>query len=343
MLIQYFWANTNHVMARILTGIQATGTPHLGNILGAILPAIEMAKDPKNESYLFIADLHSITQIKSAEEIRANNYSVAATWLACGLDVSKTIFYRQSDVPETTELSWYLSCFFPYQRLTLAHSFKDKADHLADVNAGLFTYPMLMAADILLYDVNYVPVGKDQLQHLEITRDVAQKVNRQVGDCLVVPEAKVQTNTMLIPGIDGQKMSKSKGNYINLFETDKRLKKQVMSVVTDSKGLEEPKDPETCNVFKLYETIASAEDIATMREKYLAGGFGYGYAKTELLNTLKERFGEIRERYFSLMENKSAIDEQLMEGAQKARKTAREVLGRVRSQLGFTAPQPPLP
>ena len=217
-------------MARILTGVQSTGTPHLGNLLGAILPAIEMANDPDNDSFLFIADMHSLTQIKNAEELRGNTYSTAAAWLACGLNIENTVFYRQSDIPKVTELAWYLSCFFPYQRLTLAHSFKDKADRLEDVNAGLFTYPMLMAADILLYDANIVPVGKDQLQHLEMTRDVASRIHAKVGETFVLPEAQVQQDTMLIPGTDGAKMSKSKDNIINIFLPEKQLKKQVMSI-----------------------------------------------------------------------------------------------------------------
>lgn len=322
-------------MARILTGIQATGIPHLGNLLGAILPAIEMANDQKNESFLFIADLHSLTQIKDAETLRENTYAVAAAWLACGLDTEKTVFYRQSDVTQTAELAWYLSCFFPYQRLTLAHSFKDKSDRLQDVNAGLFTYPMLMAADILLYDANYVPVGKDQLQHLEMTRDVANRINNNMGDCLVVPEAKTNQTTMYIPGTDGNKMSKSRGNLINLFLPDNKLKKQVMSIVTDSKGLEEPKDPDNCHVFALYQLVASEEKIAEMRENYLKGGYGYGHAKKELLETLKATYGEARETYFQLMDNKSQLDEELEKGAQKARKVADEVLDRVRGKLGF--------
>jgi len=224
-------------MSRILTGVQSTGTPHLGNLLGAILPAIEMANDPKNESFLFIADMHSLTQIKNGDVLRENTYSTAATWLACGLDISKTVFYRQSDIPEVTELTWYLSCFFPYQRLTLAHSFKDKADRLEDVNSGLFTYPMLMAADILLYDAEIVPVGKDQLQHLEMTRDVANRFNNVIGDILVPPAAKVQEHTKLVPGTDGQKMSKSRDNTINIFLSNKKLRKQIMSIKTESTPL----------------------------------------------------------------------------------------------------------
>jgi len=215
-------------MARILTGIQSTGTPHLGNILGAIIPAIQMAQNPKNESFLFIADMHSLTQIKNGSELRNNTYATAATWLAFGLDIEETVFYRQSDVPQVTELAWYLSCFFPYQRLTLAHSFKDKSDRLEDVNAGLFSYPMLMAADILLYDANIVPVGKDQLQHLEMTRDVASRFHAQLGETFILPDAKVQEETMYVPGTDGAKMSKSKGNLINLLTSNRRNECQLL-------------------------------------------------------------------------------------------------------------------
>lgn len=324
-------------MARILTGIQATGIPHLGNIMGAILPAIEMAQNPDNDSFLFIADLHSVTQIKNAEELRENSYAVAATWLAMGLDTSKTVFYRQSDVPETTELSWYLSCFFPYQRLTLAHSFKDKADRLEDVNGGLFTYPMLMAADILLYDADFVPVGKDQLQHLEITRDVASRFNNQMGETFVLPKEQLQEETKYIPGTDGGKMSKSRGNIINIFLPEKQLKKQVNSIVTDSTPLEEPKDPNTCNAFAMYELLATAEQTEEMRQKYLAGGFGYGHAKKAILELILEKFQKEREEYNRLMDNKAELDQILFEGAAKARKVARGVLNKTRKNLGFAA------
>ena len=252
-------------MARILTGIQSTGTPHLGNILGAIIPAMEMAQDPANESFLFIADMHSLTQIKNGSQLRENTYATAAAWLAFGLDIEKTVFYRQSDVPQVTELAWYLSCFFPYQRLTLAHSFKDKADRLEDVNAGLFAYPMLMAADILLYDANIVPVGKDQLQHLEMTRDVASRFHAQLGETFVIPEANVQEESMYIPGTDGEKMSKSKGNLIDIFLPDKKLRKQIMGIVTDSTPMEAPKDPEGDTVFALYKVIGSDSQVAAMR------------------------------------------------------------------------------
>ncbi len=322
-------------MARILTGIQATGTPHLGNILGAIQPAIGMAQKPENDSFLFIADMHSLTQIKEGEVLRENAYSVAAAWLAFGLDPEKTTFYRQSDVPETAELAWYLSCFFPYQRLTLAHSFKDKSDKLSDVNAGLFSYPMLMAADILLYDAAFVPVGKDQLQHLEMTRDVASRFNHKMGEVFVLPEEQVQEDTMTVPGTDGQKMSKSYGNTINLFQDDKKLRKNVMKIVTDSTPLEEPKNPDTCNVFALYELLASAEETEILRQKYLGGNFGYGHAKQAFYELLLEKYAKERALYQDFMSQKDELDRVLAIGAEKARATAREVLSRVREKSGF--------
>ncbi|HKL35871.1 MAG TPA: tryptophan--tRNA ligase [Salegentibacter sp.] len=322
-------------MSRILTGVQSTGTPHLGNLLGAILPAIEMANKPNNDSFIFIADMHSLTQIKDAETLRNNTYSVAATWLACGIDIEKTVFYRQSDIPQTAELSWYLSCFFPYQRLTLAHSFKDKSDRLEDVNAGLFTYPMLMAADILLYDAEIVPVGKDQLQHLEITRDVASRFHSKMGEAFVIPEAKVQENTMYVPGTDGAKMSKSKGNTINLFVTDKKLRKQIMAIDTDSTPLEEPKNPDTCNVFALYKLVATEAQIAEMRKNYEAGGFGYGHAKQALYEVLLEQFETPRKKYEYYMNNLEELDKALEVGAEKARNVANEVINRVREKVGY--------
>ncbi|MGA8855099.1 MAG: tryptophan--tRNA ligase [Christiangramia sp.] len=322
-------------MSRILTGVQSTGTPHLGNLLGAIMPAIEMANQPDNDSFIFIADLHSLTQIKDAETLRQNTYSVAATWLACGLDIERSVFYRQSDIPQVTELSWYLSCFFPYQRLTLAHSFKDKADRLEDVNSGLFSYPMLMAADILLYDADIVPVGKDQLQHIEMTRDVASRFHSKMGEVFVMPEANVQKDTMYIPGTDGAKMSKSKENTINIFQTDKKLRKQIMGIETDSTPLEEPKDTETCNVFALYKIMGNDDQIAEMRKNYEAGGYGYGHAKQALFELVKEKFQEPREKYEYYINNLEEVDKALSFGAEKARKVADEVLGRVRTKLGY--------
>lgn len=322
-------------MARILTGVQSTGTPHLGNILGAIEPAVKMANAPENDSFLFIADMHSLTQIKDAATLRENTYQTAAAWLACGLDTDKTVFYRQSDVPQVTELAWYLECFFPYQRLTLAHSFKDKADRLEDVNAGLFTYPMLMAADILLYDADIVPVGKDQLQHLEMTRDVASRFHAKMGEAFVLPDAQVQEETKLIPGTDGAKMSKSKNNLINIFLPEKKLRKQVMSIQTDSTPLEEPKDPDSCNVFALYSLLATPEQTRQMRANYLGGNYGYGHAKQALFELILERFGEERKRFDHFMSNLEEIDQALHVGAEKAKRVADEVLGRVRQKLGY--------
>jgi len=322
-------------MARVLTGVQSTGTPHLGNLLGAILPAIALGNDSKHETFLFIADLHSLTQIKDAKELKENTYSTAAAWLACGLDPEKMIFYRQSDVPQCTELSWYLSCFYPFQRLTLAHSFKDKADRLSDVNSGLFTYPMLMAADILLYDAELVPVGKDQMQHLEMTRDAASRFNNQMGETFVLPEAKVQEDTMLIPGTDGEKMSKSRGNLINIFLADKKLRKQIMAIATDSTPLEEPKDTETCNAFALYKLLASEDQIVEMRANYAGGNYGYGHAKQALFELICERFKNERERYNYYMDNLSELDEKLKIGADKAQLVAAGVLERVRTKLGY--------
>lgn len=322
-------------MAKILTGVQSTGTPHLGNLLGAIIPAIELSNNPENESFLFIADLHSITQIKDGKTLRANTHSTAAAWLACGLNVDKVVFYRQSDVPQTAELSWYLSCFFPFQRLTLAHSFKDKADRLDDVNAGLFSYPMLMAADILLYDAQFVPVGKDQLQHLEITRDVASRFNHQMGETFVIPEAIIQKDSMLIPGTNGGKMSKSANNIINIFLDDKTLRKQIMSIETDSTPLEAPKNPDTCNAFAIYSLLATQEQIAEMRANYLGGNYGYGHAKQALFELIVEKFKTEREKYNYYINHLSEIDALLKTGAEKAGVVANGVLGRVREKLGF--------
>src|SRR5690554_3012 len=322
-------------MAKVLTGVQSTGTPHLGNLLGAILPAIKMANNPGNELFLFIANLHSATQIKDATLLKQNTLSVAATWLACGLDVNRVTFYRQSDVPQTCELSWYLSCFFPFQRLTLAHSFKDKQDYLEDVNAGLFTYPMLMAADILLYDAEIVPVGKDQLQHLEITRDVASRFNHQMGETFVLPQAKIEENVMIVPNTDGQKMSKSRNNYIDIFLDDKKLRKQVMSIETDSTPLEEPKNPDTCKVFALYSLLGSENQIAEMRKNYLAGNYGYGHAKQALFELITDTFKTERERYNYYITNPDEVERILMDGAKKASVVANAVLNRVREKLGY--------
>lgn len=322
-------------MKRILTGIQSTGTPHLGNILGAIIPAIKMAKEPDTDSFLFIADMHSLTQIKDGKTLRNNTYSTAAAWLAFGLDFEQTVFYRQSDVPQVTELAWYLSCFFPYQRLTLAHSFKDKANRLEDVNAGLFSYPMLMAADILMYDAQVVPVGKDQLQHLEMTRDVASRFHAQLGETFVIPEARVQKETQVVPGTDGEKMSKSKDNTIDIFLPEKKLRKQIMGIITDSKPLEAPKNPDTDTVFALYKLLASEEQISEMRSNYTAGNYGYGQAKQALYELILEKFNPMREQFNYYIEHPQEIDRILAQGATKAKLIADDVLERVREKLGY--------
>lgn len=324
-------------MPRVLTGVQATGVPHLGNILGAISPAIQMANSSDDKSFIFIADLHALTQIKDPEILKQNTYEVAACWLSLGLDTDKAIFYRQSDVPQVSELMWYLLNYFPFQRLTLAHSFKDKQDYLSDVNAGLFTYPILMAADILLYDAELVPVGKDQLQHLEITRDVAERFNHQMGETFVLPQAKISEEVMIVPGTDGNKMSKSRNNFLNIFLPEKELKKQVMAIQTDSTPLEDPKNPDTDNVFALYKLVASPEQTEEMRQNYLKGGYGYGHAKNALLEVLLDNYATARAKFNELLEDKSSLDAYLDNGAIRASVVADEVLRRVRGKLGLLA------
>lgn len=322
-------------MARILTGIQSSGRPHLGNILGAIQPAIELSQASGNESLFFIADLHSLTTIRDPQLIRSNTHAVAAAWLSFGFDISKNLFYRQSDIPEVCELSWILSCLTPYPMLANAHSFKDKASRLSDVNAGLFTYPVLMAADILLYNAEVVPVGKDQLQHLEMTRDIASSFNNAYGETLLLPQAKISENVMTVPGIDGQKMSKSYKNTIDIFLPEKELKKNVMAIVTDSRSLEDPKDPETDTIFKIYSLIASEEQKKELEKKYRAGNFGYGHAKQELLGLILEKYAIERKRFDEYLNNPDTLDAELKKGAEKARAIAENVLKRVREKVGI--------
>jgi tryptophanyl-tRNA synthetase len=323
-------------MSRILTGIQSSNIPHLGNILGAVLPAVQLSKQPGNNALYFIADLHSLTSQRDAAARRESVRAVAATWLAFGLDTNQNILFSQSSVPEVCELSWYLSCFMSFQRLQLAHSFKDKSDNGADVNAGLFTYPVLMAADILLYDTNVVPVGKDQKQHIEFTRDLAERINNHYQkEVFVVPEHKIDEEVMVVPGIDGRKMSKSYNNFINIFLPEKELKKVVKSIVTDSTPLVAPKNPDTDNVFALYKLVASSEQTADLRAKYLAGNFGYGHAKTALLEVLLDRFRNEREAYNNYMNDHALLNAELKKGEDKARAIATPVLERVRDVLGF--------
>ena len=323
-------------MARVLTGIQSTGRPHMGTILGAIIPAIEMANKSENESFLFIADLHSLTQIKNPAELKENTFQVAATWLAFGLDPNKTTFYRQSDVPECVELSWYLNCFFPYQRLKLAHSFKDKANRLEDVNSGLFMYPMLMAADILLYDADEIPVGRDQLQHLEMSRDVASRMNHKLGDVFVLPSPIIQPETQLIPGTDGEKMSKSRNNTIDVFANEKEIKKHInKNIVTDNTPLESPKDPNSSTIFNLYRLIASELESNKMAKQLRAGGYGWGHAKNDLINCICEKFAEPREKFNHFINNRNEVEDILNQGAKKAKKVAEATLIRVKNSLGY--------
>lgn len=323
-------------MSRILTGIQSSGRPHLGNLLGAIIPAIRLSQQPGNESLFFIADLHSLTTIKDAETRVDNVRAVAAAWLAFGFDVQKNLLYRQSRIPEVCELTWYLNCLTPFPMLANAHSFKDKSEKLADVNAGLFTYPVLMTADIILYNADFVPVGKDQRQHVEIARDIASSFNNQYGETFIVPEARIEEQVMTVPGTDGQKMSKSYGNIIDIFLPDKELRKQVLSIVTDSTPLEAPKNPDKDNVYAIYSLMATDEEKEVMRKKYLGGNYGYGHAKQELYELIIKRYSRERESFNFYMSNPAALEEKLVQGEAKARVIAREVLGRVRKKLGFS-------
>ena len=322
-------------LKRILTGIQSTGVPHLGNILGAILPAINFSKQKEIESYLFIADFHSLTQIKDSKTLKENTLFTAAAWLAFGLDPKKTVFYRQSDVPQVTELTWYLSCFYPYNRLTLAHSFKDKKNRLEDVNSGLFNYPILMAADILLYDVEIVPVGKDQLQHIEITRNIASRFHNLFGETFVIPKEHLQHKTKLINGTDGEKMSKSKNNIINIFANEKILKKQVQSIKTSSTPLEVPKDWKNCNLFNIYKLIASENQVEKMKNNYKKGGYGFGHAKKELIELIINNYSEQRKKFNYYISNPNEVEKILKDGSTKAQITADKVLKRVRKKLGY--------
>ena len=322
-------------MARILTGIQSSGRPHLGNLLGAIIPAIELSKNPDNESLFFIADLHSLTTIKDSKTRIENTQAVAAAWLAFGFDTDKNIFYRQSQIPEVCEMAWYFNCITPFPMLANAHSFKDKSAKLADVNAGLFVYPVLMASDILMYDANFVPVGKDQKQHLEMTRDIANSFNHQFGETLVVPEASIDDSVMTVPGTDGLKMSKSYGNTIDIFLPDKQLRKNVMGIITDSTPMEDPKNPDTCNVFSIYKLLATDEQIAQMRQNYLGGNYGFGHAKQALFELIAEKYKDEREAFTNYMDNPDLLEEKLKAGEEKARVIGRAVLARVKKTLGY--------
>lgn len=322
-------------MSRILTGITSNGRPHLGNILGAIVPAIKLSKEQNNESFFFIADLHSMISIKDAKVREQNVRAVAAAWLAFGFDVEKNLLYRQSRIPVVCELTWYLNCLTPYPMLANSHAFKDKAEKLSDVNAGLFTYPVLMAADIILYNANYVPVGKDQKQHLEMARDIATTFNNMYGETFVVPEGKIEESVMTIPGTDGQKMSKSYHNIIDIFLPDKELRKQVMGIVTDSTPMEAPKNPDNDNVFAIYKLVASPEQTEELRKKYLAGNFGYGHAKQELYELLVQKFTKEREAFNHYITNVDEMEKILGRCEERATAIATEVIKKVRTKIGF--------
>jgi len=318
---------------RVLTGSRATGMPHLGNYFGAYKPAIDL--QDRFELFLFLADFHALNEHYPPEENRLNSYRMVASFLACGLDPSKSLLYAQSAVPEVNELAWILSCQVPFGVMARAHSFKDAQAKGIDVNMGVFNYPILMAADILLFDANLVPVGQDQKQHLEMARDMAQRFNHHYGECLVIPEPMISDTVAVVPGTDGEKMSKSKNNTVSLFADDKEWKKQVMSIVTDAKGLADPKDPDTCNVFKSYSLLGGPAEIGAMREKYIAGGYGYGHAKMELLEKLKEKFGPMRDKYVSWMNRQGDLREMLHEGSRNARALAAEKLNMVQGRLGL--------
>lgn len=322
-------------MTRILTGIQSSGKPHLGNILGAIKPSIELSKNSKNDSLFFIADLHSLINIKDSKIRNENTLAIAASWIAMGFNYEKNYFYRQSKITQVCELAWYLNCFTPYPMLSNSHSFKDKSDNLSDINSGLFTYPVLMAADILLYDSEIVPVGKDQKQHLEITRDIAKSFNHNYGDTFIIPESKIDKNVQTVLGTDGRKMSKTYQNTIDIFADEKSLKKQIMSIVTDSKGIEDKKNPESCNIFNIFKLIASEDEVKKMKKNYVEGGYGYGHAKTHLLNLILDLYREERKLYSELIKNPDHLYDILVKGEKKAMIIAEKVLRRVRSKLGY--------
>ncbi len=318
---------------RVLSGIQPSGDLHIGNYFGAIRQHIALQED--NECFYFVANYHALTSIQEKEKLEDATFKVALDYLALGLDPQKATLFIQSDVPEVTELAWILSNVTPMGLLERAHSYKDKIAKGISPNHGLFAYPVLMAADILIYDSEVVPVGKDQKQHLEMTRDIAIKFNHVFGETFVVPEELIMPEVAVVPGIDGQKMSKSYGNTIEIFADYKTLKQKVMSIVTDSTPLEAPKDPDKSNVFALYKLFATPEETEAMRQKYLAGGYGYGHAKKELLAKIWDYFAEARERREHLLQHRDIVHDVLKEGAKKAREKAREVMERVRSHCGI--------
>jgi tryptophanyl-tRNA synthetase len=324
-----------------LTGFKPTGTAHLGNYLGMIRPALELVRS--YEAYYFVADGHALTTVHDAEKMRELSYEIAATYLALGLDPQRSVLYRQSDVPQTFELAWILSCVTPKGLLNRAHAYKaitdenEAAGRTPDdgVSMGLFNYPVLMAADILIVDADVVPVGADQKQHLEITRDIAEMFNRTFGEALVVPEAHIEADVATIAGLDGRKMSASYGNTIPVFMDPKARRKLVMKIVTDSRAPEEPKDPDNDNLFQIYEHFGAADDVETVRKRYLEGGIGYGEVKALLADALETTFGAARKRFDELMADRTRIDDALRDGANRVSPIARGTLERVKRRVGL--------
>ncbi|MFO7822069.1 MAG: tryptophan--tRNA ligase [Lentisphaeria bacterium] len=318
---------------RVLSGIQPSGILHLGNYFGMMKPALELQKN--HECFYFIADFHALTQYPSPEDLRNRVRNVALDFLACGLDPERTVFFRQSDVPEVTELTWILSCHTPVGLMERCHSYKDKVTRGLSPNLGLFSYPVLMASDILIYGSHLVPVGPDQKQHLEITRDIASRFNHRYGEIFKIPDAIIQEDIATVPGTDGQKMSKSYDNIIEIFGPKKKMRKKIMRIVTDSTPLEEPKDPDICNVFSLYKLFASDEEVQNLRSQYKAGGMGYGTAKQALFEKYWEYFAPYRERRAELQNNPAYIEKVLQSSAQKARAIAADLLDHVKNAIGM--------
>jgi tryptophanyl-tRNA synthetase len=319
---------------RILSGIQPSGILHIGNYFGMMRPAI--ALQDEGEALYFIADYHALTSLRDPKALRENSRRVALDFLACGLDPGKAALFRQSDVPQVTELSWILSTVTPKSRLELAHSYKDKIARGMPANAGLFTYPVLMAADILIYDSDVVPVGKDQKQHIEITRDIATRINETYGsEVLKLPEPRVQAKTEVVPGLDGQKMSKSYGNTIDIFGEEKETRKRIMSIVTDSVAVEAPKNPDESTIFQLFSLVGTPDEVASMRARFEQGGTGYGEFKKELFTRLWEFFGPMRQRREEILKDPGYIDQILRKGAERANAIADRVMERVRQAVGL--------
>ena len=318
---------------RILSGIQPSGVLHIGNYFGMMRPAIALQSE--GEAFYFVADYHALTSLQNSKALRENSHRVALDFLACGLDPERASLFRQSDVPQVTELAWILGTVTPFSRLELAHSYKDKVARGVAASAGLFTYPVLMAADILIYDSDVVPVGKDQKQHIEITRDIATRVNETFGEVFKLPEPRIQSSTETVPGLDGQKMSKSYGNTIDIFGDEKETRKRIMSIVTDSTPVEAPKDPATSSILQLYALFASEAEVATMREAIVAGGTGYGDFKKQLFGALWDYFAPMRARRAEILAQPGYVDEVLARGAERANAIADRVMSRVRDAVGL--------